>query len=181
MAFDSNENEVIRLAEKYGKNDKDFPNKKVLFKKINTNIKKENEKYIFIFDIDRQKEKIQLCIFDDNGELLEKEAYITFYSIKKHLYTKLKKIAYIKASVKNIEEEKFYRYYSIFLYKLKSFDVFLELIEKNKLEIQIVSRINKSGQDIGKYRNKNIEFSIEKSNIPLLFECYYQYDYDRKY
>ena len=180
VAFDSNENEVIRLAEKYGYYDKDFPDKKVLFRKI-MNYIIENNEYNFMFDVDRNEEKIYLCVFDQNGELLERKAYINFYSLKKHLYTKLKKIAYIKASVKKSEDEKMFRYYSIFLYTLKSFDTFLELIERNILDIQIISRISKSGEDIGRYRNKNVEFSIKKEKIPLLFDCYYQYDYDKRY
>lgn len=56
-----------------------------------------------------------------------------------------------------------------------------ELIERNVLDIQIISRIIKSGEDIGRYRNKNVEFSIKKDKLPLLFDCYYQYDYDRRY
>lgn len=180
VAFDSNENEMIRIANDFGYNDPDYPEKKVIFRNVKNEISEDN-KYNFAFDIDKENEKIYLCVFDSKGELIERKAYIYFDTVKKHLLVKLKKLAYIKASKKIIDEKKHYRYYSIFLYKLKSFDTFLKLIENDFIEISIIARLSKSGEDKGRYRNKNIVFSIKKQNIPLLFECYYQYDYDRKY
>ena len=180
VAFDSSENEVLRIADKYGHSDFDFPDKKVIFQKVKNAIIEDN-KYNFIFDIDMANEKIYLCVFDENGKLIERDAYITFTTLKKHIMTKLNKIAYIKASMRKVDDKKYYRYYSMFLYKLKNFDIFLNLIDRNLINIEIIARISKSGPDKGRYRNKNIVFSIRKENIPLLYDCYYQYDYDRKY
>ena len=177
IAFDSSENEVIRLAEEYGYSDPDFPNKKVIFKKV-TNSIVDGNKYNFFFDVNRQDKKIYLCVYSDSGRLLEKKAYITFDSLKKHLETKLDKVAFIKASMKTIEDKKFYRYYSMFLYKIKEFENFLELIERNILTITIISRISKSGIDRGRYRNKNVVFAIDKDKLDKMFDCYYKYNRD---
>ena len=180
IAFDSGENEILRLANNYGYYDKDFPDKKVIFRKVAQNISKEN-KYNFLFEVDKETKRIYLCVYDSSGSLIEKKSYINFDSLKNHLYTKLKKLAYIKASMKKFDDEIHYRYYSMFLYKLKSFDVFLNLIENGFINIEIIARIGKSGTSLGKYCNKNLVFSIKKEFIPRLFDCYYQYDYDRKY
>lgn len=180
IAFDSNENEVIRIANNYGYNDHDFPSKKVIFKKV-TSIYNNNNKYIFTFDIDRNEEKVYLCVYDSLGNLLERKAYITFESLKKHITTKLNKLAYIKASTMKDGDSKYYRFYAIYLLKIKSFDTFLDLINNNTLNIEIIARVSKSGDKIGKYKCKNIVFSIFKDRIPLLFDCYYQYDYDKQY
>lgn len=178
LAFDGPDlNEIKRITEKYGFHDPDFPDKKVLFRKVTHYIKDDN-KYNFCFEIDKESEKIYLCIFDGNGILLEKEAFLYFDSIKEHLYKKLKKLAFIKASTKKFNNIKYYRYYSLGLYYLKDFETFLNLLENDLLEVWIVSRINKSGKDIGKYRNKNIEFSIKKENLEKLFDCYYKYNSD---
>lgn len=177
IAFDGpNDNEIMRITEKYGQYDKDFNDSKVLFKPLN----KQSNGTTFKFDIDMFNKKIFLCIYDNN-KLIEKEAYINFSTLKKHIDTKLTKLAIIKASTKKSDKANYFRYYSIFLYKIKDFDTFLKLIESNLLEITIISRISKSGNDAGRYRNKNIVFAIKKYNIQKLFDCYYQYDCDRNY
>lgn len=181
IAFDGpRENEIMRIVDKFGFYDPDFPDKKVLFRKI-TNYNNESNKYNFQFDIDRQNEKIYLCVFDSNGVLIERSSYLHFSTLKNHLYKKLRKLAYIKASTKKVDGIKYYRYYSIKLFFLKSFETFLELMEKDVLEIWIVSRINKSGKDKGRYRNKNIEFSIKEQYLEQLFDNYYKVNYDTYY
>ena len=177
VAFDSNENEIIRLANQYGYSDSDYPDKKVLFRKV-TNAIIPGNKYNFFFKVDRENERIYLEVYSDEGELLENSAYITFESIKKHFETKLKRIAYINASKKVTNEIIYYRYYHLKLYNTKKFDTFLNLMEKNMLVITLIARVSKCGEDRGRYKNKNVVFAISKDNIDRLFECYYDYDCD---
>lgn len=181
IAFDGpGENEIMRLVDKYGHYDGSYSDKKVLYRKIASEIN-PTYKYNFLFEVDRDEELIYLCIYDADGVLIERQSYLTFDSLKKHVNTKLKKLALIRASIKNIDNEKYYRYYAISFYKLLGFDKFLELIENNVLQINIVSRIGKSGQFSGKYKNRNIEFSIKKEDISKLFECYMRYNHDTNY
>ena len=70
VAFDSNENEIIRLANEYGYSDQDYPDKKVLFRKI-TNAIIPGNKYNFCFRVDRNDKKIYLEVYSDDGILLE--------------------------------------------------------------------------------------------------------------
>lgn len=181
IVFDGpSDKEIYRLADKYGEYDKDFSDKKVLFASVKNEINFDDE-YTFVFDVCKEDKKVYLCVFDKQGELLERESYVNFESLENRLNIKLKKMAYIKASRKIIDNEYYYRYYSIFLYKIKGFDTFLDMLSNGLLNISIISRVSKSGNDIGRYRNKNIEISIRKENLPLLFDCYYQFDYDKKY
>lgn len=181
IAFDGpGESEILRIANEYGFPDPDFPDKNVIFRRL-SNTYNQSNKYNMMLDVDRKEERVYLCVFDSNGVLLERRSYITFDNLEKHLYTKLKKLAFIKASHKKIDSKDYYRYYEIFLYELKDFETFLNLIEQNKLDIWLISRISKSGSDKGRYRNKNIEFSIKKENLIELFDCYACYNHDKYY
>ena len=102
-------------------------------------------------------------------KILEKECYITFNTLKKHLYTKFKYLAIINAFKKYINGEKYFKYYNLLLYKLKDFDTFINIIEKDIIRINMILRINKSKLHYGKPSYKNIIFYINKYNLQYLF------------
>ena len=181
VAFDGpGDNEIMRLVNTYGHYDGSYSDKKVLYRKIASEIN-STYKYNFLFEVDHDKELIYLCIYDGDGVLIERQSYLTFDSLKKHVDTKIKKLALVRASIKNINNKKYYRYYAVSFYKSLGFEKFLELIENNILQINIISRIGKSGDFSGKYKNKNIEFSIKKEDISKLFECYMRFNHDADY
>lgn len=179
IAFDGpTDKEIIRLNKTYGNYDKDFPEKKTLIRKIRCNefsLLKNN----YYLSLKIQEDKLFLCVYDKNKNLIEKEAFVYLNTIKKHLYTKLKQLAIIKASKKKIDNIEHYRYYLITLYTLKDFTTFLNLLEEGEIEVTIISRINKSGINAGRYYNKNLVFQIKKSNIEKLFNKICTYDYDK--
>lgn len=178
IAFDGpGENEIQRIADKYGYYDKDYNDKKVIFRKI-TNKINQNNKYNFFFEFDSKKELIYLSIYDNVGALIERESYINISTIKHHLETKLQKMAIISVTKKTINNELYFKYFKMSLYKIKKIDIFFDLIKNGTLEISIISRISKSGKDKGRYRNKNIVFAIPKENINKLFDRYYTYTND---
>lgn len=163
--------EINRIVEKYGYYDKDFTDKKVLFEKLNCKDKNiVNEKYKFKFEVDNSNDKLYMCVYDLNNKLIEKESFVYLSSIKNHLLLKLSTLALVYASKKNENNKQYFRYYSINIYKLKKFDIFLELLNRGIIEISLISRISKSGIDKGKYNNKNLVFHIKKNYISLLFE-----------
>lgn len=183
IAFDGPGNdEITRITEKYGYCDKDFPLKKVLFEKVSVDESYFNGRSnTFKLKVERVEKRIYLCVFDIDGNLIEKESYVEFASLKEHLECKLKKMALIYASKRNENKKDFFRYYKIVMYYLRSFDIFIDLVEKGVVDVRIISRLNKSGNDIGRYRNKNLVFSIAKRDINQLFQSYYHYDYDQVY
>jgi len=162
--------EIDRIVDKYGWNDKDYHDKKVIFAKIYYNFKNIiNEKYKFKLDFDDSKEKLYLCVYNLEDELIEKKSFVYIESIYNHLKIKLSTLAIVYASIKKINNEKYFRYYKMNLYKIISFEKFIELLEKDIIKVSLISRMNKSGVDAGRYRNKNLVFQIDKNKIETLF------------
>ena len=64
------------------------------------------------------------------------------------------------------------------MYNLINFETFINLLIKDGLEISLISRIEKSGTDKGRYRNKNLIFTIKKDKIEKLFNKIYTFNYD---
>lgn len=173
--------EINRVVNLYGYPDKDFNNKKVLFTKLSV-IKKHivNEKYKFQLHIDKENEKIFLEVYDKNDILLEKKSFIYLKSIYDHLMTKLSRMAVIYAYKKRENESDYFRYYKLKIYELISFDKFLSLLEEGIIIVDLIARINKSGIDKGRYRNKNLVFSIKKQDVEKLFKKIFELDADKK-
>ncbi len=180
IAFDGpSDDEISRLTLKYGYPDSEFEDKNVLYEKVNSSAPSRNGYYYKLF-VEYDNKRIVLGVFDVNYILLEKISFITFDSLKKHLLQKLQNLAVVYASTRNVEK-KYFRYYKMNLFSLKSFAVFLNLVQNGTVGTQIISRISKSGPDKGRYRNKNIVFTIPKYKIRDLFVCKYSYDYDKMF
>ena len=171
--------ELDRIVSKYGWPDSDFPNKNVLYTKLyftRTNL--VNYAYRFKLEHDREEEKVFLCVYDLDYNLIERESFIYTQTLYNHLMLKLKEFAHVQASSKQTEDGKYFRYYKFDLYKLMSFERFLILLEQDELTINLISRISKSGVNKGKYKNKNLSIGIEKWNIDKLYTLVYSYNHD---
>ena len=169
--------EINRIVDLYGTPDIDYPDKKILFLKLKTKEKNIHNDFKFKLDIDDNEEKIFLCVYDLDDNLIERKSFIYFDTLYNHLNLKLKTMAYIKASIKNIENEKHFRYYSITLYKLKSFNVFLNLLRNDEIDVDLIARIGKSKRK-KKSENKNLVFKIKKEKLSMLFIKTFEYDLD---
>lgn len=179
IAFDGpTHREIIRINEKYGNFDKDFPEKKTLIRKVRCN-ELSKLKNNFYLSLEIEKDKLFLTVYDKNKILIEKESYVYLETIKDHLNTKIKQLAIIKASKKKIDDIEYFRYYLISLYTLKNFKIFLDLLTKGEIEVTLNSRINKTGNNAGRYYNKNLVFQIKKDNLEKLFTKVYSYNYDK--
>lgn len=168
--------EINRIVEKFGYPDKDYPEKKVLFEKANN--KQENfasNNYRFNLEPDLEGEKIYLAVYDKNNTLIEKTSFVYLSSIKDHLLLKLNQLALIYSATRTRQNKKYFKYFKMEIYKLKSFETFLKLLDSGDIEVDIISRISKSGNDAGRYRNKNLVFKIDKNKIWKLFNRVYSY------
>lgn len=163
--------EINRIIEKYGYYDKDFKDKKVLFEKLSCTSKTVvNDKYKFKLEIDYKEEKLFLCVYNLYDELIERKSFVYLDSIKNHIMLKLNKMALIKAFKNKKDKEEYFRYYKMDIYLIKSFETFLKLLEEGKIDVSLIARIGKSGNDKGRHANKNLVFNIKKENIDMLFE-----------
>lgn len=163
--------QMNKLLTKYGKEDYLFKDKKILISKINCKEKTlVNSKYYFKLNINEENEKIILEIYDKENNLIENEAYLDFKELKSRLELKLSNLAIVWASKKNIESNLYFRYYKMIIYKLISFEKFIELLKEDIIKVNIVGRISRSGLENGRQRNKNLVFSIPKDSLNQLFE-----------
>lgn len=171
--------EINRLVSLYGWPDNVYLDKNVLYTKLYYN-KKTLVNFKYRFQLQIEDERLVLYIYDLNNNLIEHKSFIFLKSIYDHLVTKLSELAYIHASSKKTEDGKYFRYYKIEIYKLISFEKFIDLLKEDKLTINLISRISKSGIRKGEYKNKNLSFGIPKNLITELFELKFSYDYDEQ-
>ena len=176
--------EMNRILSKYGKNDVIYKDRKLLNAEINTNTKTlVNNKYYFKFEISKDDKKLYLAIYDLNNKLIEKDAYISFETLKQRLDLKLSTLALVYASKRLIDNIPYFRYYKIEIYNLISFENFIKLIENDTIKINIIGRVSRSGNEAGRQRNKNLVFKIKKEDINKLFKItkYYNSDLDNNF
>ena len=162
--------EMNRLINTYVTEDNIYKGRKILMANLKVNEKISiNNNYYFELKIDKKKGKIYINIYDNNNKLIENEPYISFNSLKEHLEVKLTNLAIVYASKKEIDDKINYRYYKMCIYKLISFDKFIELLENSIIKTSIIGRISLSGNEEGRQRNKNLLLQIQKENILYLF------------
>lgn len=171
--------QMNEILNKYGRTDLIFKDKKILNTNLSCNKKiLVNGKYYFKLDIDKKEQKLYLTVYDVFDNLIEKEAFICFETLKTHLELKLSNLALVYASKKQVDNIPYFRYYKMIIYKFIYFDKFLELLKKDIIVVDIIGRISRSGTEIGRQRNKNLVFKISKDNITELFKPLKVYDAD---
>ena len=110
--------------------------------------------------------------------MIERKSFVYFKSLFDHLELKLNRLAVVYASQKNFNDGKYFRYYKIIIYQFRGFSIFLEILMQGEIDVFLVSRIDRSGSELGKYKNKNLVFKIRKDKINCLFEKIYFLDRD---
>lgn len=171
--------EMNKILQKYGKKDYFYEDKKILNSVLSCKYKVlvNNEFYFKLDVLDKQK-KIYLSVYDKDYKLIERNVFITFETLKNRLELKLSTLAVVWASKKNLNQTLYFRYYKIIIYKLISFDKFIELLKKDIIIVNIVGRVSRSGLESGRQRNKNLVFQIGKEYITELFDIVKVYDAD---
>ena len=161
------------LSYKYGYPDKVYKKIRVLKALINTNLNKVGLFFYFSLRINRTDKKIILNVYNHKKELINSDIYWDFDSIKDKLIRKLSTLAIIT----NIKMEKngktYYKYVDIKIYKLKSFDTFIRLIENNIIFVNFKTGVYKSGYKKGKFHDHGTGFEIERHNIEKLYNRIY--------
>lgn len=107
---------------------------------------------------------------------IEDSAFIYFDTLKKRAEIKLNKMALIYTSKRKTCDNLFYRYYKIECFKYKGFSDFLSLLKSGIIKAKIILRFARSGNDIGKNKNKNMCFTIIKRRVNKLFNTVFEYD-----
>ena len=127
-------------------------------------------KYSFMLKVNRELKRLEMHVFDKKDLEIDNSTYWSFDKLENALYRKLKYLAIIKTSYIKKKEQYYYKYEQLNIYKLKSFDVFLELIEFGIVLVNFSIDVFKSGKRIGQMHDHGTNFSISDENIELLFE-----------
>ena len=162
------------IAEKYGYPDRDYKNIKV----FKGNIYSRSLNKIGLFNhyklrVDKENKRIILEIYDYYKNLINSDIYWDFDSLKEKLERKLQKLAIITVDKLYFDKDYYYLYKSINFYTLKSFDVFIDLIDKGYIFVTFKTGVVKSGKYKGKFQDHGTAFRISKNNINELYNKIY--------
>ena len=162
---------IERLLNEIGCPDKENRNYKVVYKSFNA---RENTKLVFgrkgIINVNYESKKVELKVLDHNNDNINIGISWSFKYLKERLFLKLEYLAFVRVSSCIICGEGYYHYHKLSFYKIKSFNVFLNLIEKGIIEITFKIGTHKSGTKIGKVYDHGTDFSIKPSDLELLFD-----------
>ena len=162
--------EVERLKDLYGYPDSNLKKYNVLNTSVYSKYKnKVGVKYYFELKVDKEKQKIFLLIYNRKKELIEDIVYWDFDILKEKLYRKLKYLAFIKADKLYKEKKRYFKYYSMKIYKLKNFGTFINLIEDGTIRISLKIGIFRTGKKIGQIHDHGTSFCIKEDNLEKLY------------
>ena len=96
----------------------------------------------------------------------------SFKKLEQRLKVKLSYMALVHAQkfVNSKTKETKFKFLDITVYKLKSFDVFLDLLEKGLINVDLKMYPFKDPERQNEFRNRETTFCISQDNLPLLFE-----------
>lgn len=166
--------ELTRIKDTYGYPCRRDRRYKVLYAELYANkLNFGGIKFQYKLNVDRENQKVYLCIYNKNGRLLEQEAYWSFDYLKEKLMNKLKLLAIVNVWPQKIENWNYFNYYKINFYVLKTFNDFITLIENGKIVLRIKIDIYYDDNNYGKMYDHGCSFSIAEENIEELFYPYY--------
>lgn len=125
--------------------------------------KTNSEKYAYDFkvEVDRKNEKLNLIVYNKNGEIVSDNVFWSFVDLKKQIDKKLKFIVIISGEVKKLENgQRAYKYNEIDLVTGLSVEKLLEAIESGDLKVDIRIGAYKSGKNKGKTHDHGTGFRI---------------------
>jgi len=157
------------LTNKYGYPDKTWREKKAFKGDVNCiSLKKIGLFYSYKLRVD--KRKLILEIYNFNGKKINEDLYWDFEWLKKKLETKLKYFALINTTRIYSKGKYYYNYNNIKIYKLKDFNIFIELLKKGIITITFKNGYYKSGKYKGKFHDHGTSFRIHKNDLNKLFD-----------
>lgn len=162
--------EIERLRKTYGYPDKEIRTAQVLYAVVYGNkLSPMGAKYFFKLQVDKKEEKVFLCIYNRNMELLEKKVYWTFKLLEERLYCKLKYLMLVNAWDKKIENDVYYKYYKAEYYGLKDFNTFIDLIDKGYISVTLRVSVYRGEYRHGLPANHGTSFGIKLEHLPKLY------------
>lgn len=126
-------------------------------------------RYIIKLKIDIDENKLILLILDINLNIIDNSIYWNLDDIQNRLHTKLNYLAYITGYPYKKNEEIYYNYTNLKIYKLKNFENFIKLLETNKIHITFNIGYFRTGKRIGEIHDRGTAFRLSNECISELF------------
>ena len=165
--------ETKRIRDKYGYPDKRDISLKRFNAKIGANeITKVGLFYKFQLKLDRENQKLVLCVIDWNDVCIDDSIYWNFENLKEKLLQKLSVLALIKAWPNRIGNVEYFKYYKMNIYILRDFESFLTAIEEGKIKVSFRIGNNYSKDNYGQGEAHGVGFVINEEDLDTLFELY---------
>ena len=138
-----------------------------------TKFSNTHRKYAFKLKVNRLKRCVELLMYNNwNKTPVYNDMSWSFDELELRLTTKLSCLAIIHAWKMTLKENNtdYFKYANINLYRLKSFENFIDLIEEGKIAVDLKLYPYYTGENKGKLRNRETTFVINESDISLLFD-----------
>lgn len=166
--------EMRRVAEMYGEYDRSFKNKKILYCSVNSlNFTRLTSGVKMRINVCFEEKKVYLLIYDNFGNLIDRQSYWSFELLKGKLERKLSYLALVSAKRSVAVEREFFYYYDIKFMRLKSFSEFLRLLDLGKISIYFKYGVYRSGTKVGKSCDHGTSFDIRRDDLKRLFDYIY--------
>ena len=164
-----NDRSIKYILENFGypdKNKKEFKTFKgdVYYKQNNIIA----NKFIFKTKIDIKNNKLKLIILDTELNIINDEIYWNLQEIKERLYAKLNYLAYIKGYPYKINNQTYYKYTNLEIYKAKDFNNFLELLKKDIIYITFNISVFTNNR-YGQIHDRGTAFKLKNNHLLELF------------
>ena len=130
-------------------------------------------KYIFKTKINRKDKKLELVILDMNYNVINNDIYWDLEDIKNRLFTKINYLAYVKGYPYKINNETYYKYTNLYIYKLKTFNDFLNLLEKDLLYLTFNISTFSKVERLNQIHDHGVAFKLRNTCILRLFDKIY--------
>jgi len=162
--------EIERLKDTYGYPSKKDRKYKVLYIEAYGNkLNFAGIKYQYKIEVDRNLERVYLCVYDRFDRLIERKVYWSFDYLKERLTNKLQFLAIVNAWTNNIDGHNYFKYYKMDIYKLKSFDIFIDMIESGEIKTVLKIGIYLDNRRYGKTYDHGCGFAINEYSMVKLF------------
>lgn len=170
-------NDTTRLRTLYGYPCKSFPQYNMLMVSVFHGHKtRVGIKYYFELHIDNINKRLVLYIYDIHLNLIDTNTYWDFDTLQFKLDSKMQTLAYIKTYRKYYQNKVYFKYHSLTLYQLKSFDDFIYAIKMQYIRVNFKITIYTNGDKIGQTYSHGISFDLNKKHFDAFYDKIYYRD-----
>ncbi len=127
-------------------------------------------KFYFKLNVHKEENKITLNAYNNKKQKIGESTYWDFDILKEKLVRKLNYLALVDTEKKIVNGKLLFRYKNLHIYKLKSFDAFIDMIEMGLIKITFKLNVYRDIKRMGKIHDRGTAFSIASKNIDMLFD-----------